>query len=124
MEKHVSILGIIYIVYSAFSLLAAAALFFTLVGAGAISGDEEAFAVTTIIAIVLSSFLTVTALPGLLGGIGLLKYQPWARWLLLILGFINLLNFPIGSVLGAYTIWALSNDDMIKHYKAKMTGAI
>ncbi len=123
MEQHIKILGIIYIVYSAFFLIAAWIVFITLAGAGVISGDEEAMAITAIVATAISVFFIITALPGLIGGIGLLKYQPWARWLVLILGFIKLLNVPIGTVLGAYTIWSLMNEDMARFYKAKMSGA-
>ena len=34
------------------------------------------------------------------GGIYLLKYRPWARILLLVLGFLNLIEIPFGTALG------------------------
>jgi hypothetical protein len=119
MEKHITVLGILYIVLGVLGAIFAFIIFVTIVGAGFVSGDEEAIAVTSIIGTVTASFLTVISLPGIVGGIGLLKWQPWARIFVLILGFINLLNIPFGTVLGAYTIWALMNDDMIKLYKMK-----
>ena len=38
---------------------------------------------------------------------GLIKRQPWARALTLILAFLGLLSFPLGTALGIYTIWVL-----------------
>lgn len=104
MEKHIKILGIIYIVHSIFFMIVAAVLFIAVAGIGIISCDQDTMAVGAIIAIVASLFFMLTSLPGLIGGIGLLKYQPWAKWLVLILGFLNLFNVPFGTILGAYTI--------------------
>jgi len=46
-------------------------------------------------------------LPGLIGGIGLLRLQPWARILIIILSALEVLNFPIGTVLGGFGLWVL-----------------
>jgi hypothetical protein len=122
MEKHVTIIGILYIVLNALWVIVAAIIFSVLTGAGMISGDEEAIAITALVGIVVASFLGLISLPGIIGGIGLLKWQPWARILVLVLGFINLLNVPFGTVLGAYTIWALMNDETIGLFQAKAAG--
>jgi hypothetical protein len=51
-------------------------------------------------------FLSLVSLPGIVGGIALYKRRRWARMLLLVLGFLNLISFPpIGTALGGYTIW-------------------
>ena len=50
---------------------------------------------------------------GLLGacevviGWGLLERQPWARIFGLVVGFLLLLRFPLGTALGIYTLWVL-----------------
>ena len=121
MEKHVTIIGVLYIVLNALWIIGAAIVLVILAGAGAMSGDDEAMAVTALVGIVIGSFLTIISLPGIVGGIGLLKYQPWARILVLILGFINLINIPFGTILGVYTIWALMNDDTIKLFEGRRT---
>ena len=51
--------------------------------------------------------LLVISVPGIIAGIGLLQYRPWARILTIILSVIELLNFPFGTALGFYGIWAL-----------------
>jgi hypothetical protein len=52
--------------------------------------------------------------PGLIGGIYLLKHRPWARILVLVLGFINLIEIPIGTALGIYTIWVLLKNETVQ----------
>lgn len=51
--------------------------------------------------------LLVLALPTIALGIGLLKYRPWARSTGTVISIIELLNFPIGTVLGIYALWVL-----------------
>jgi hypothetical protein len=40
-------------------------------------------------------------------GWGLLERQPWARVIGLVVGFLLLLRFPLGTALGIYTLWVL-----------------
>jgi hypothetical protein len=54
---------------------------------------------------------------GLIGGIGLLSRAPWARSLSLVAGFIELLNVPIGTALGIYTIWVLLSTGSEDEYR-------
>ena len=52
-------------------------------------------------------FLLALSLPGLITGIGLLKFQSWARILGIVLSAINLINIPFGTILGIYGLWVL-----------------
>ena len=47
------------------------------------------------------------AVPGLAGGLGLLRGQAWARLLLVVLLVLMLPAVPIGTVFGAYGLWVL-----------------
>lgn len=40
-------------------------------------------------------------------GAGLLSAQSWARMLAIVLGIIRLINIPLGTALGIYTLWVL-----------------
>ena len=51
--------------------------------------------------------VVVLSLPGIIAGIGLLKLQPWARILAIVISALNLLNVPIGTALGVYGLWVL-----------------
>jgi zinc-ribbon domain len=44
---------------------------------------------------------------GLVIGWGLLTRQSWARIVALIVGGLSLLDFPLGTALGIYTLWVL-----------------
>jgi hypothetical protein len=47
----------------------------------------------------------------LLAGWGLLNFKEWARILAIVISALNLLGFPIGTILGAYGLWVLLNKD-------------
>jgi hypothetical protein len=47
------------------------------------------------------------AAAGLLAGWGLLQKEEWARTAALVVGFVALLNVPVGTGLGIYTLWVL-----------------
>ena len=111
MEKHVTVLGILYIAFSALGLLLAVIVFAAVVGGGIISGDSEAMAITAIVGPAVAAFLLLLSIPGLIGGVYLLKRRPWARILGLVLGFLNLIEIPIGTALGIYTIWVLLKNE-------------
>jgi hypothetical protein len=55
----------------------------------------------------IGGFMLVQALAGIAAGWGLLERQSWARLLALVLGFLCLLSFPLGTALGCYTLWVL-----------------
>lgn len=117
MESHVKVLGILYIIFSIIGIFIGVLLFFILVGSGFISGDSEAMFITSTVGIVLGGFFTVISIPGIFAGLGLLKFKEWGRILAIILGVLNLINFPFGTALGAYTLWALLNQETIKLFQ-------
>jgi len=47
---------------------------------------------------------------------GLFERQPWARILGLIIGFLALLRFPLGTALGIYTLWVLLPEESGREY--------
>jgi hypothetical protein len=111
MEKHITVLGALYIAFGILEILIAIIVFTLVVGGGLITGDEEAMAITSGAGSAVAAILVMIAAPGIIGGIGLLRYQPWARILVLILGCLNLLSIPLGTALGIYTIWVMTQDE-------------
>lgn len=116
MDKHITILGVLYVAFSALCLLSALVVFVSIAGGGVLSGDMDSAVITTGVATALAVFLLIISLPGLIGGIGLLQYKPWARILVMVLGIINLINIPIGTILGVYTLWVLLNDETVRRF--------
>lgn len=105
LDRHRVILGWCYIVIGAVGVLAALVALVAIAGGGLLSRDRQAIAVTGIVGAALAGFLLVIALPAVLGGVGLLKRKYWGKVLALIVGLLNLPNVPIGTLLGAYTLW-------------------
>jgi len=107
LDSHITVLGALYIAFSVLGILAALGVSMMIVGGGLVSGDADARAITALVGSCIGAFILALSLPGLVGGIYLMKRRRWARILVLILGFLNLLNVPLGTLLGAYTIWVL-----------------
>ena len=117
MERHVDLVGALNIGLGALILLVAVAIFVLVAGGGLIaglaSGETLPVTVTLVVASVIAALLVVLSVPGIVGGAGLLKRKPWARILVLVMSFLNLLDFPLGTALGIYSIWVLMNDEVL-----------
>ncbi len=113
MKEHITILGALHIAYNILGIFVGIIILVVVLGSGLVSQDPDAIAILTPVAIIGSMFFFVISLPGIIGGIGLLKRKPWARILTLVVGCINLLNIPVGTALGIYTIWVLTNDEVV-----------
>lgn len=104
--KHVRILGWLHIVLGIIDLLIGMLAFGVLSGFGAVSGDPTAFGVMSLIGGFAGTIMLLMALPNLIVGFGLLKnWGGWVIVLAVILGVINLMNFPIGTAIALYTFW-------------------
>ena len=106
-QDHVKILGILHIARGAVVLLVGIAGFVVLTGIGAISGDSTAFGVLGLIGTIILAFMGLLAVPSVIAGIGLLMRKEWGRILALVVGILSLIDIPLGTALGAYTIWVL-----------------
>jgi ribosomal protein L40E len=62
--------------------------------------------------------ILVKAAAGFIAGWGLLQRQEWARIFALVVGFVALLNVPIGTTIGVYTLWVLLPTQSDEEYKA------
>ena len=96
MERHLKRLAWLWVVYSGLVVVGATA--GMLVFLFAVGDDRTAGELL---------FLAVGSLIGVVGGVGLMMRRSWARVLVLILGILHLMAFPVGTALGAYTMWVL-----------------
>ena len=110
MEQHIKIISIIYIVFGIIGIIVAIGVFVVGAGAGLMSGDPDAAIAGGTCATIAAVIVAVLSLPSLIAGIGLKNRKEWARILTIILSALNLLNFPLGTALGGYALWALLND--------------
>lgn len=119
MDKHVTAVAVIHIGFGALGMLAALFVFLTVAGAGFLSGDLDAIFVTTGVAAVVGAFLTVTSLPSVIGGVGLLSRREWGRILILIVSVFDVFNVPLGTAIAVYTFWVLLQDETRALFSAR-----
>ena len=119
MERHLTLVAALHIGFGVLGFFVALIVFTAVVGGGVISGDPEAMTITAIVGTTISSLVILISIPSVIGGIGLLKYKPWARILTLIIGCLDLLEIPFGTAIGIYTIWVLLKDETAQLFKEK-----
>ena len=110
LEQHCTILGWIDIVGHAVFLVVGLFVFVLLTGIGAAVAGQDPVAprILTLVGTGVGLLLAALALPGLAAGYGLLTRKPWARIVALVVGVLGLVNFPLGTAIGIYTMWVLT----------------
>jgi hypothetical protein len=107
MDSHIKIVAWLQIGYGFLILFIGLGIFAIVSGVGIISGERQAILATGIAGTVIACVFIVLSLPSIIAGFGLLKRRSWARILTIILSIFHLLSFPVGTAIGAYSLWAL-----------------
>lgn len=111
MKKHLSLVAALQIGFGAMGLLVALLMFVLFLTITGLSGDPRAFSVGLIVGSIVGLFVAVLSLPSIVGGIGLLAQQRWARIVTMIAAVFQLTNIPVGTVVAIYTFWVLMQDE-------------
>ena len=117
MTTHVKVLGALFICFGAIYVLLAfgssviLGMLATFIGAQ--GGDDAAVSATVLGFAGAAAFIfwLCLGIPGIITGIGLLKFKRWARIVGIVLSAIRLISFPFGTILGIYGLWVLFNKD-------------
>jgi len=120
LSTHKRLLGILHIIYGAFVLLIIVGVKLLITAfypfileeiANEFSSDSYAFdLITNIVDAVFIILILIIPIPSIFGGIAMLNEKKWAIIPLLISGSLSLLSFPLGTLLGAYTLWFYVNN--------------
>lgn len=119
MEKHLDVLGALFLGIAAMGLvgLMVVVVIFgfasTLVGATAVQrGDAPAFVayIPGIFGLLIALAIAASTIPSLIAGFGLIKRRHWAAVAALVAGVLCLPVFPIGTGVGLYAIWVFLQD--------------
>jgi hypothetical protein len=114
MKQHVTVAGALNIGLGVVVLLIACLTFVILIWVGRVADDADAARILDFVAVVVTVFLAMISLPGIVGGLGLLQGMEWARILVLIVSVLNLFNVPIGTAIGVYSIWVLMQEETVE----------
>ena len=107
MDKHVKVVGWLWIGWGVVSILMG--IIGLIIVNLNIPGQKDAILVTGGSV----CFLVPGIVADFVAGLGLLKYKAWARILAIILGVITLIVFPIGTVVGVYTLVIMLNKETV-----------
>lgn len=127
MRDHIRILAILNIVLGSLGLLIGIGflLFFGGLGvfASLADGGQNPDAILAIPVMgalggLVFTMLLLFSAPQIIGGIGLLKGQPWARILIIVTSALGLLSIPIGTAVGIYGLWVLLNEETARMFSA------
>lgn len=125
MNTHVQVLAILYLVFAGLSVLLGLGIFLvtgavtSVIGLAADPGDARlAIPFVRLGGAAVALFCLVWAVPGIVVGIGLLKRQPWARVLGIVLSALSLVHIPFGTALGVYGLWVLFHRDTERLFAA------
>jgi hypothetical protein len=115
MQQHVKILAVLHIVLGSLGILAGMIALAVLGGLATLANlGQSDFAGGSVLGLIgVFAFLVLLCLsvPGLIAGIGLLTYQPWARILTIIISALELPAFPLHTALGIYGLWVLLSNE-------------
>ena len=118
MQKHVTLVGALFVGYSAFQVLGGLVAVLFIIGGGLLGGliSEEGIVlgITFFVGATIGTWILLVSVPGIIAGVGLLRRRTWGRYLALVMSVIWLLNIPIGTAIGAYSIWVLVQDETAK----------
>ena len=115
-ENRVRMLGLLYLAVSALGILCAGIAFLAIAPWGLLSGDPTATALLAGVGGVIAAVLLIVSAPGLIGGLGLLTRRSWARAYGIALAAVLLLWFPLGTILGAYTLYVLLQPETSSYF--------
>jgi len=120
MEKHVNLLGILWIALGAFTFFGGFVAFWVLFGISFIPDmGYEAPIILRSVGAGIAIFLLILSIPKIIAGIGLMKRQEWGRILTLIVAFLSILSFPLGTALAIYSFVILVKEETIQLFKPK-----
>jgi hypothetical protein len=118
MKKHVTVVGAIHIGFGILGLIGAIAIFVALRFArGFVDNEEVPTMVLGFLSVSLPILVGFMSTLGLVGGLGLISYQPWARYLVIVVAALGCLNIPIGTLKGVYSLWVLLQDETVKLFE-------
>lgn len=118
MRQHVSFVGALHIGFGLLGVAGALAIFFGFQFLFQLVEDEPiAQNVLSFIGNSIGILLLFISTIGVIGGIGLFSFRPWARILVMIVSALNCLNVPVGTAKGIYSLWVLMQPETIELFE-------
>lgn len=123
-NDHAKILGIIFLIMGGLILLGIIGVLIFLVGMGGLAAfnangsDAVPIAVMFLIFGGFTLLTVVFAIPQLIAGWNLLKGNGRSKIWVILSAIINVLNFPIGTIIGVYAFWFTFGDEGKRYFRS------
>ena len=108
-----------WIVYGGLGVLLGVFAFALFFGLSFLPEDPEGPLILRILAFGGGGLIAALSLPEIIAGFALLKFKEWGRILVLIVSFLNIIWFPLGTALSIYSFVILVNQETVALFKAK-----
>lgn len=124
METHVRVVAVLHMAMGALGVIGALTLVLIFGGVAGLVGassDPDARLALPIIGLAgaaLVGFVLILSLPSVIIGVGLWRLSAWARVGGIVLGILELVWIPIGTVVGIYTVLVLFAKDTERLFAA------
>ncbi|MBI4482772.1 MAG: hypothetical protein HY652_07775 [Acidobacteria bacterium] len=112
MEKHVTLLGVLLLVYSLWTLLRSAFMFLSLMGVTLFGRWMWMHGMLPLpvhwlagLGVLASAVYVIWAILNLAAAIGLIRQASWARVWTILASVLNIPRVPFGTALGIYGLW-------------------
>lgn len=115
MKNHVTAVAVLQLGMGVLGISGACILLFVMIGPGllvlSLEGETLPLTILTGISTAISAMIVIFSIPNIVAGVGLMLWKNWARYLTMVLGVLQLFNIPVGTAIGAYSLWVLLQDD-------------
>ena len=118
MESHIKAVGLLHVILGSLGVLGGLVVLLVFGGLAGIvrfsdASADSAAAVPILggIGAVIFVLLLLFSVPGLIGGIGLMRMAPWSRVFMIVISALDLLHIPFGTALGIYGLWVLTKPE-------------
>ena len=111
MRTHIKVVALVNLLLSGLGLLKAIGFLFGGVLSSVFSGSIIGMVVGTVASTVFAVIFGALSLFGIIASLGLLNNQQWSRMTIIAISILRLINWPFGSIFGAYSLWVLLNSE-------------
>ena len=111
MDKHITLVGAFNLAIGIMGILG------VIIGSAMMATvvnyiEEPEAAMIAVLAVSLGFFyLAISSIAQIICAVGLLKRRSWSRVPMIVVSAVKLLDIPLGTALGIYTIWVLIQDE-------------
>lgn len=106
--KHLTVVGVAQMAFNALWICAETVSFFVL-RAKNLASDAAYIPRIPTHTLIFTSVVIMVNIIGIAGGYGILRERRWAWRAVIVVSIIELIVFPVGTILGIYSLWILFN---------------